>query len=458
MSPRNSPKTLFICSKRVILKLILDVLHNANDNDIKVMRDYLERELPFRYWEEFMNEIVYGECEGLEEVVEYFSDEERLRVVRLFLHREMKKLTMANFDEMYHNSILELIQLNCLNILYLDLSNISINNEIQFEYFKKILAKLPNLRFLCFELFNTDDLSECLIKDWPQHQNLRELNLLNVYNYDLIPIILDHFPNLEILRIYPFILRNLRFITNSKVIDLLRITEIEDSNTSLKAIKILQEMNPDLNSIIFVGPLPGVTSYLFNFPHLKNITLFSIHDFDEVDNVLTKCGIQLESLKVSISQGKINLTNILEKCPNLINLEISENAKVEIDTSRMVFCPKLIKFIMYQTRNFPTNMKHIILGLSSVEYLSIRPWSSITDSVIDHFMNMKLWHYLSFINLSYCPHLSSKSLMRLIEECPVLAHIHSADKWNISRVEYLRIKTTIKQQNYNCCLHCRISP
>lgn len=428
---------------------------------------YIETNITNEFIEKLMNNLLDEFCNEKNSLA-------GLNVLQVLTNPETKVLRLNNLCESITLSILETIHENCsIRLEHLELINNQSNKEsncleimrrkkkikvimldkiiptftnlsvlhihvlIDEVVFKKILDMLPKLKVFISTTNRLID--KTFIKSWGVYPTLNELDLgIGTYSTpDVIAIFLQIFTNLKIIGT-SYIGEAIKQLLNEKSdvynpnIDLSSIVKIETSYAKPTEMRALTKMCPNVEKLICKFPLEFIMPLISGF---KNITQLSIHNIkeSEFDLFLGEFSKQLTLIDIRHSQS-IDIGNILNNCPKLTELQL--NLVDEIIVSRFEIikpCPMLKKFVARVTPNCfkSAHTVQILKSLVAIEHLEVFFFFNITDRLLDEFISSGKGKHLKYVEFTYSS-LTIISLMLLLNNCPLLEHIHGVSTWTIN--------------------------
>ena len=137
---------------------------------------------------------------------------------------------------------------------------------------------------------------------------------------DVADIILN-IPNLTSLVTYSYVGKSLQFIReNKRPLFVCKLQYLHDTETTDKSLDAIVKSCPELKLIYLDSPQEGILHKLSSLKNLQRLKLYKFNT-QEIFGVLKKIGRQIQHLTMIKGSKIIDIGDIVQNCPNLIDLD-----------------------------------------------------------------------------------------------------------------------------------------
>lgn len=477
-----------------VYRLTLYLQDNKNEAKFNELKDFLDKYPSFH---QLRNEFLDIDCHYKNEF--RFIEKEVLNIKRsdfiysimkLLLNSEMKSLKLANLPHFVLRYVFNLIITKCPDLEVLDLSNLSLFNQINLSnklvndlnYLLKSLKKLrvlhfhsaydiilisifkycPNLEELYIKnKLKLEDIDKSLINFLKQSNKFTILDLGNTTEKDvsvqIIAEIISYMPYLKAIRGYKSDLSSVK-IAVALIFDILELTELKDIHTTKKLMNILIERCPNIEKLHLIDSKEDALPMVTQFKKLSKLILEDCPytDILKCMDIWEKEEVQITHLEITFStdEGKqdlVNLHKILKTFPNLTYLK-SNVLSFDFATDRMLECPNLKTLQISGDTIKPYYFDSI--NMPNIEYFEIINWLCVTHREIAKYMSETQWDKLKYLSINKAPILGLNTVFSIIKNCPCIEHIHSIDTWGICKDTVSVFGNIMKNRKFYSCIYC----
>lgn len=423
--------------------------------------------LPQKFIDTIMNELLSGTDENFE-----ITDEDRFRILKLFLSPQTQYLKIGHFSDEYTMEVLDIIDKRCCNLHHLNLIDFWFINQKNKNISKKLvflLTKFTNLRSLFINDFVNDQVMMTIVHslpfleeldihknslksfltinsfgDWGRLNNLREMdlgggNFWDAFTPQVVARIIESLPNLQKIKDYIFTGTAIKILAERSKRKLM-FTDLSDSLTTMDTLNAVIELCPLVRTIDLFRPETGVVRQLSSLKKLQNLILIEFPT-SELEQLVAESGNLYTKLVLKKGKGILNLTNLLKFCPNLYHFDYLCTNNFRVDNNTNIYCPNLYVFKIWLGLPAPEHFENIFLSFPAVEILIVTGWRTVTDTEIENLIQKNIWNQLKLIKLKYSNNLTLKTFWLLFEKCASLKRIEGAGTWEISRTDLYNIET-----------------
>nr|CAD7457184.1 unnamed protein product [Timema tahoe] len=479
--PRNFPvptlkhATLGILSESIVITVF--TCQTLTDEDswphMQGLIDYLA-EIPVTICEEMLRHILRQE---------EIDSEIRYYILRLLLRPQCKALSTGIFHPIFCCPVLDVIAEKGSTLTYLSLKGIWPRQD-DLRRLQATLEKLPNLSVLKIPHITDDtvlrtigqynrlltklDVSgdcnitregiESFLQGVKAHKDL-PLKVLdigepgeeNIKAAD-IALLIKSLPNLTSLGCYSFVGKALQHITSDKSSNF-RATKLQylhDIQTDHATFKAIVKLCPKLTSIYLDEPRRNVITSLDSLPCLVDLKLCRFQ-CSELEEFLGRAMQKLISLELILGQGSCNISSIATNCPHLTRLECY---KMESLTHKdLVPFNKVHTFKASFTGISSSTVKYSLSSCPELKEFFVDDMLELTDRELEKLIQKTSLDQLEVMWLGSATNLTARSVLLLMENCPVIGTIGNLGGWNVPIESIAELSEIVRANNIDLNLH-----
>lgn len=273
----------------------------------------------------------------------------RFVCLQTLLNHHIKTLTTDIFPYPYYEKILQVVSAQGNNLRCLNMKGVWIKEEMM-SLLNQMLKTLPKLIKLVIPYIANDDV---LLHIKRHQRNLRyldisgesdvtdigidylcsslvsktltiiDIGMLGEENIDHVDVasLLTHIPHLTSLGCYSFVGKALQYIIdNINPSFVSQLQYLHDTGTMMCTMNAICSTCPHLKHLYIDSPQPNTIARLTTLRDLQRLKIYRFK-CDEIAPVVKCIGSQLCHLTLMKGQGIMDVTLLIQHCPNLIDLD-----------------------------------------------------------------------------------------------------------------------------------------
>nr|CAD7416638.1 unnamed protein product [Timema poppensis] len=480
--PRNFPvptlkhTTLGILSESIVITVFTCQTLTEEDSwpHMQGLVDYLA-EIPVTICEEMLRHILRQE---------EIDSEIRYYILRLLLRPQCKVLSTGIFHPIFCCPVLEVIAEKGSTLTYLSLKGIWPREDDLHRLqatLKKTSKFIPHItddtvlrtigqyNHLLTKLDVSGDCNitregiESFLQGVKAHTDL-PLKVLdigepgeeNIKAAD-IALLIKSLPNLTSLGCYSFVGKALQHITSDKSSNF-RATKLQylhDIQTDHATFKAIVKLCPKLTSIYLDEPRRNVITSLDSLPCLVDLKLCRFQ-CSELEEFLGRAMQKLISLELILGQGSCNISSIAANCPQLTRLECY---KMESLTHKdLVPFNKVHTFKASFTGISSSTVKYSLSSCPELKEFFVDDMLELTDRELEKLIQKTSLDQLEVMWLGSATNLTARSVLLLMENCPVIGTVGNLGGWNVPIESIVELSEMVRANNIDLNLFLDIDP